>query len=255
MKSIVIILAIACVALAGTLAFQHNTAGRRLSAAMTELNTATNRVVETTAQLADEKKLTGFLQGKLDATTTELGVTSNDLARVNGQLASLQTELKGAKTDIKTVQADVEAKGARITQLEAEKDEMSKKLGELAGQINTLDGQITETKRKLAAAEGDRSYLPKELARLQTDKADLLRQFNDLAVMRAQVALLRDEAAVNQRIAWTSQGVYSSANRKGAEALLNKPAPAVKPDPGLDVELEKNGGTRVLPKSATPQNP
>ncbi|MEY2409923.1 MAG: hypothetical protein QOF48_2593 [Verrucomicrobiota bacterium] len=251
MKPIVIILSIACAGLLGAVVYQRVQGQTRL----TDLNTATNQLAETRAKLAEQEKLTGFVQEKLDVRSTELTSVSNELVRANNQYAAVQTELKGAQNEIKTVQADVQVKGARITQLEAEKDEMTKKLGELAGQINTLDGQITETKRKLAAAEGDRSYLTKELARLQTDKADLLRQFNDLAVLRAQVALLRDEAAVNQRIAWTSQGVYATANRKGAEALLNRPSPSTKPDPSLDVELEKNGGAQIVPKAATPQNP
>jgi DNA repair exonuclease SbcCD ATPase subunit len=255
MKATVIILGIACVGLAGTLVYQRTQSQERLNATLAELSTATNHLVETKARLADQEKLAGFLQARLDTNTTELAAVSNDLVRVNTQLASAQTELKGAQADIKTAQADAQTKGARITQLEAEKDEMTKKLGELAGQINSLDSQITETKRKLAAAEGDRSYLTKELARLQTDKAELLRQFNDLAVLRAQVALLRDEAAVNQRIAWTSQGVYATAGRKGAEALLSKTAPGVKPEPSLDVEVEKNGGVQIVPKSAKPQNP
>ena len=67
--------------------------------------------------------------------------------------------------------------------------------------------------------------------------------------------LLREEAAVKHRISWASQGVYATAGRKGAEALLTKPASGVKPGPSLDVELEKNGGVPTAPKSATPQNP
>ena len=244
MKSLVIILAAACIFLAAMLAFNRTKIQTQLITTQAELNIATNALAETRTKLTDQEKLTGFLQQNLDQRSSELTAASNNLSQVNTRLESVQTELK-------TAQADVESKGARISTLEAEKNDMNKKLNELAGQINNLDDQITETKRKLAASEGDRAYLTKELARLQTDKAELVRQFNDLAVLRAQVALLKEEESVNRRIAWTAQGVYAAANRKGAEVLVTKSAPPVKHDPSLDVELEKEGGARVVPPTTT----
>jgi hypothetical protein len=95
--------------------------------------------------------------------------------------------------------------------------------------------------------------LTKELAKLQTDKADLLRQFNDLAALRAQVALLRDEAAMNQRLAWIAQSVYQTSGHKGAEALVTKPgAPASGANPALNVEIQQNGGARVVTPTTPP---
>jgi chromosome segregation ATPase len=234
MKSLVIILAIACIGLAGMLAFNRTKIQTQLITTQAELNIATNALTETRTKLTDQEKLTGFLQQNLDQRSSELTAASNGLTQANTRLESVQTELKSA-------QADAESKGVRISALEAEKNEMNKKLNELAGQINNLDDQITETKRKLAASEGDRAYLTKELARLQTDKAELVRQFNDLAVLRAQVALLKEEESVNRRLAWAAQGVYAAAGRKGAEVLVTKSAPPVKHDPSLDVELEKEG--------------
>jgi len=240
MKSLVIILAIACVGLAAALALIRTKVQTQLIATQAELNIATNALTESRTKLTDAEKLNGFLQQNLDQRSSDLTAISNSLNQANSQMAAVQT-------DLKTVQADAETKGARISALEAEKNDMNKKLNELAGQINTLDDQIAETKRKLAASEGDRTYLTKELARLQSDKSELLRQFNDLAVLRAQVALLKEEAAINQRLAWTAQGVYAAAGRKGAEVLVTKSAPAAKPDPSLNVEVEKEGGARVVP--------
>jgi len=240
MKSLVIILAIACVGLAGTLAFHRTKIQTQLITTQAELNIATNSLTETRTKLNEQEKLAGFLQQNLDQRSSDLTAASNSLTQVSTRLVAVQT-------DLQTVQADAESKGARISALEAEKNEMNKKLGELAGQINTLDDQIADTKRKLAASEGDRAYLTKELARLQTDKAELVRQFNDLAVLRAQVALLKEEESVNRRLAWTAQGVYAAAGRKGAEVLVTKSATPAKPDPSLDVELEKEGAARVVP--------
>jgi len=247
MKSLVIILAIACVGLAAALALLRTKIQTQLITTQAELNIATNTLTESRAKLSEQEKLNGFLQKNLEERSSELTASSNNLVQVNERLGAVQT-------DLKTAQADAETKGARISALEAEKNEMNKKLGELAGQINTLDDQITETKRKLAASEGDRAYLTKELARLQTDKAELIRQFNDLAVLRAQVALLKEEESVNRRLAWSAQGVYAAASRKGAEVLVTKSVPPIKPEPSLNVEVEKQGGARIVPPSTPPKN-
>ena len=260
MKALGIILAIACAGLAGTLTFHRTQVQARLTVAQAELTTATNRLVETMAKLADQEKLAGFLQGNLDTRTTELAAVSNDLARVNTQFASTQTELKGAQTDlkgaqseIKTVQADAQLKGARITQLEAEKDEMTKKLGELAGRINSLDGRITETKRKLAASEGDREFLMKELGRLQAEKRELERQFNDLALLRDQIRKLKDELSIARRLEWIRRGLYG-AEQKGAEKLQPGFAtPAGKTNFDLNVEIRQDGSATVV--TNPPANP
>ena len=133
-----------------------------------------------------------------------------------------------------------------LAKLEAQNDEATRKLNELAGSINTLETQIVETRRKLDASEGDRIYLTKELSRLQSDKAELIRQFNDLAVLRAQVALLKEEAVVNQRMAWMAQGLLHTAGRKGAEGLMKKTTVEAARTPSLDVEIDQKTGTKVI---------
>ena len=244
MKPLVIILGLACLGLVAQLIVRHNKgqqAEQDLVVANTQLHTLSNDVNETRVKLEEEARLAAYLQSNLTQRATDLAVASNSMAQSASALAT-------AQADLKTAQAESQKQAARVAELEGQKDEMQSKMNELAGSIKTLNGQIAEAKRKLSAAEGDRDSLTKELARLQTDKAELLRQFNDLAALRAQVALLREEAAINQRLAWMSQGIYHSSGRKGAEALVSKPAtPAVSPNPALNVELHQNGGSRVAP--------
>ena len=150
-------------------------------------------------------------------------------------------------------QDDANNSAGRIAELETQKDGLRLKLDELAGSIKALNAQIAEAKRKLAAAEGDRDLLSKELVKLQADKSELLRQFNDLTALHAQVALLRDEAAINQRLSWTAQGVYQAAGRKGAEALVSKPpAPSLVGEPSLNVEVREKGIPAEPPSNALP---
>jgi chromosome segregation ATPase len=244
MKPLVVILSLVCVALAAQLVLRYGKGGRdekEFAAVTTRVHTLSNEVAETRARAEEEARLAAFLQSNLTQRAAETVAVSNSLAQAAASLTAAQSELKAAQEEAKK-------QAARVAELEGQKDEMQTKLDELAGSIRTLNTQITETKRKLAASEGDRDSLTKELARLQSDKSDLLRQFNDLAALRAQVALLRDEAAINQRLAWMAQGVYQAAGRKGAEALVAKPAaPATPANPTLNVEVQQNGGANVVP--------
>ena len=250
MKPLVVILSLVCAALAAQLIMRYGKSGRdeKEFAAVTTQNVAlSNEVAEARAKADEESRLAAFLQSNLTQRAAEVATVSNSLTQATASLAAAQDELKAAQEEAKK-------QGARVSELEGQKDEMQTKLDDLASSIHNLNAQITETKRKLAASEGDRESLTKELVRLQSDKSELLRQFNDLAALRAQVALLRDEAAINQRLAWMSQGVYQASGRKGAEALVTKPAPQGTPaNPTLNVEVQENGGTNVAPPNKSPQ--
>ena len=249
MKPLVVILSLVCVALAAQLVLRYGKGGRdekEFAAVTGRVHSLSNEVLETRVKAEEESRLAAFLQSNLTQRATEMAAASNTWSQAAASLSAAQSELK-------TAQEEAKKQAARVTELEGQKDEMQAKLDELAGSIRTLNTQITETKRKLGAAEGDRDSLTKELARLQSDKSELLRQFNDLAALRAQVALLKDEAAINQRLAWMAQGVYQASGRKGAEALVNKPAPAAAPaNPTLNVEVQQNGGANVVPPAKTP---
>jgi len=146
---------------------------------------------------------------------------------------------------------------ALITQLESQRDDLAKKMDELTASINTLETRIADTKQKLATSEGDRAFLLKELANLQGEKANLVAQFNSLKAVRAQLAKLRDEAAINQRLAWMQTGLYNLRDKKGAERLLvTSPAP-VSTDSRLEVDLEQNGNARgkTTPATSAPTGP
>jgi len=249
MKPLVVILSLVCLGLAAQLLLRHNKgqeAEKELKVVLSQLQDLSNQVAETHAKLEEEAKLASYLQSNLTQTATDLAVASNSLIQASSSMATAQNELKAA-------QEETQKQKAHATELETQKDEMQAKLNELASSIKTLNTQIIETKRKLAAAEGDRDSLTKELAKLQSDKAELLRQFNDLAALRAQVALLREETAINQRLSWMAQGVYLAAGRKGAEALVARNGPsALVANPALSVELQQQGVSRTVSPTNAP---
>ena len=83
------------------------------------------------------------------------------------------------------------------------------------------------------------------------EKAELERQFNDLTVLRAQVAKLRAEHNIAQRLEWARQGLFASADQKGAQKLMQGLVPpkseAPKSSYDLNVEVSSDGSLRVIP--------
>jgi chromosome segregation ATPase len=236
MKPLIFVLSLVCAALAAQLILRNGSSSRstsEIAAANTRAIALSNEVHEARNKASEEAKLATYLQSNLTQRASEFAAATNQLAQASATLAALQNELTVAR-------AESGKNATRVNELESQKDELQAKLKELASSIEALNLQITETKRKLAAAEGDRDSLTKELAKLQADKSDLLSRFNDIAALRAQLTLLRDEAAINQRLIWMREGVYQTAGRKGAEALITKPAPgALVGDPSLNVEIQE----------------
>jgi len=247
MKPTIAILSLVCLALAAGLVIRYNSNRMQPAerqALHDQLVTYSNQVEEARTKLADEQKLSGYLQSNLTARSAEVVTISNNLNTTALALSQAEGAARTANTETQKL-------NARIAQIEGERDSLQTKLNELADSIKSLNVQIAETQRKLSTAEGDRDFLTKELARLQSDKAELVRQFNDVAVVRAQMALLREEAAVNQRLTWMSQGVYQRSGLKGAQALMSRPTPLLAgSQPGLDVELYQDNNAKPGSSSA-----
>src|SRR2546429_8064858 len=125
---------------------------------------------------------------------------------------------------------------------------MTKQMTDLNTSISNLESQVAETQRKLEASEGDREILLKELKRLQAEKAELERRFNDLAVLRDQVRKLRDELSIARRLEWIRRGLYGS--ERGAEKL-QKGLAAAGPQTNYDlnVEIKQSGGAKIVSPS------
>ncbi len=243
MKPIVIILTIISLGLGVGMLVEHQHANDKFKFLADDNVRFSNQWQEAVVKLDDVQKVAANLESSLNQRTESLAAASNELARTGADLAKVQT-------DFKTAQADLEKQTARITELEGQRDDLTKKMEDLTASIKSLENQMEDTKKKLASAEGDRQVLSNELKRLQDEKAVLVAQFNDLAALRAQVAKLKEEAAIGQRIAWIKAGVYSARDKKGAERLLTTPfLTAITPENRLDIELRQSGADKTAPAS------
>ena len=89
---------------------------------------------------------------------------------------------------------------------------------------------------------------------MQAEKAELERQFTDLAVLREQVNRLQNELAVARRVDLIRSGRYGGQELKGAALLNSKLFKTEQPEPqsyDLDVEVKADGSTPVVSTNRT----
>jgi septal ring factor EnvC (AmiA/AmiB activator) len=245
-KAVIIILVLACLGLAAALFFRHNNASKEKEVDSATILQLSNQWTQTKDTLTEQKQVNTTLESTLHERQEKLQKVSNELVQVSANLTKLEAE---SKAQALAAQAEMAKRDAKIAELESQKDDLTKRMGDLNGSISKLENQISDTERKLAASEGDRDFLLKELKRLQAEKAELERQFNDLAVLREQVHKLKDELSVTRRLDWIRRGIYGNMQLKGAERL-NKgftPPPVPGTNYNLNVELEQKGGVKINP--------
>lgn len=257
----IIILTLACVGLAIALIVNQSNATKSQKLAESTIVAQSNGWVTAEGRLEEERKLNSSLTNDLAARQTDLVALTNQIVETSNTLAKTQDSLKAT-------QDEVARRDAQIAALETQNKQLDDKATDLSNSITNLQSQIDSTQKKLAASEGDKAFLEKELQRLLAEKAELERQFNDLKVLRAQVAKLKEEMNVSRRLAWIREGIFSRDDQKGAQQLMQKSAPAFgtnsappapQPKPGnydLNVEVKSDGTVHVIPPTnAVSTNP
>jgi uncharacterized protein (DUF3084 family) len=211
----------------------------------------TNSLVETNRLLEEQKQVSALLEKDLDTQKKSFSELTNSYSKVSTDLAKDEVALEASQKEV----ARLEAKTA---DLEAQNQALDKHGQELAASITNLTQQIADTEKKLAASEDNKAFLESELKRMMAEKTELERQFNDLTVLRARVAKLKEEMIVAQRREWMRMGVFANAETKGAQKLMQgmgavpgatttAAAPAPKPAYDLNVEVTADGSVRVIP--------
>jgi chromosome segregation ATPase len=258
MRPLIVLLILVCLALSGGLYLRHTKALKQEQQDVAQITQLSNKVVYAEQELIEQTSVNAALTSTNSALQGELVKTSNMLVNVTATLQRVQEE---AKVAAETAAADIAKRDQRISELETQRDDLTKRMTDLNAQISTLDSAIGDAQRKLAASEGDREFLLKELKRMQVEKTELERQFNDLAMLREQVRKLRDELSVTRRLDWIRRGLYGQL--KGAERLqrgfqekqVQQASASTNYD--LNVELKQSGEVNVNQPARTnaPANP
>jgi len=237
------ILILVCVGLGIGLLVRHKQAVSENQHAQDQINTLSNNVKETQHKVEELTTVNAALETNLFGRTRELESVSNNFVTVSAALAKTEAEAKAAA---EAALAEMAKRDAKIAELQGQNDEMTTKMTELNTSLGTLEKQIAATEKKLATSEGDRTFLLRELKRLQVEKAELEKQFNDLAVLREQVNKLKDELSIARRLEWIRRGIYGAATQKGAEGLIRPAQPAATgTNADLNVELKQSGGVKI----------
>jgi len=93
MKPLVVILSLACVALAAQLVLRYGKGGRdekEFAAVTTRVQSLSNEVVETRARAAEESRLAAFLQSNLTQRAAEMAAASNTWSQAAASLTAAQ---------------------------------------------------------------------------------------------------------------------------------------------------------------------
>ena len=147
-----IFLILICVALIGALLWNNRHAGDRQQANEVSLGNYSNKWVETSASLEEQRQVNTSLGGDFKKQQQEFADLTNAYARVAAALAQTETALKSAREDIAR-------RDARIANLESQNQALNQRALDLSRVISNLTAQIEDTQRKLAAAEGVKPLL------------------------------------------------------------------------------------------------
>jgi septal ring factor EnvC (AmiA/AmiB activator) len=257
MRPALAILFILCLALGGALLLKHQKALDQAKRDEIRIVALSNDLAKASNQRDELQRISLFLETNLTLRSTELQGVSNNLIRTS---ADLERSKNDAKAAAEAFQAEMKKRDGKIADLEVENNTLEKQSDELKGSINGLEKAIVDTEKKLAASEGDKEFLLKELKRLQTEKADLERRFNDLVELRKQVSELKEELSIARRMDWLKKGIFGFTESKGGAMLVqgrrpltNRPPAVSGTNMGLQAEIRSDGSaTIVTPKAITP---
>ena len=245
MKAAIILLVVCTLGLGVALYIRHSKAVEESKAKEAEIVNYSNTLARTKAQLEEQEQVAMRLETNLVQRKQELTSVSNNYVKISAELAKTLKEAKAAEEAAK---AEMAKRDNRIAELETQKEALDKQATDLKSAIGNLEKSIADTEKKLSASEGDREFLLKELKRLQKEKAELEKQFNDLAALRTQVTKLKDELSVARRLEWIRMGIYGQQTQKGAERLMAGTAPHASNNFNLNVELKQDGSAVVVPR-------
>lgn len=177
----------------------------------TQLTTTEATVTARDTALAEKTTELTQAQTSLAEKTTALEDAGKELDAAKNEIVTVKAEVEKEKQALATLKADTDAAIAEgkqvIEDLEEKNDTLNQAKGALENKVEGLDLEIAETNKKLERSEGDRSFLERELLRLQDEKAELVEKINSLDFLTAQVKQIKADIAVAKRTDWMKRGI------------------------------------------------
>ena len=194
-----------------------------------ELTQAKSTITDTAERLLkandDFTKLKSEHDSFLEKTAEELAAKDETIKALNDDLAAAKNKRKDYDTQI----------------------------SDLNSQIVTKDQEIDAIQRRLEASDADREFLLKQRDKLIAEKAELEKQFQDIAVLREKVLKLQGELMASRKLEWIRRGLYGGARQKGGSKLMSMSRRKPKEEPttnaDLNVEIRRDGTVKIAPTS------
>ncbi|MDR3458726.1 MAG: hypothetical protein P4N60_14850 [Verrucomicrobiae bacterium] len=240
----IIILAIACIALAVALFATKKQGEEQHTKDVESINDFSNQVVSATIQLKDLGQANLALTNDLSVSRQQSEDLSNSLAAAAAALASTRTNLASAQGEITNL-------NVHLSDLEEQNKLLDQRAAELTNTIAQMNALIASTEAKLSVAETNTSFLQGELQKQMTQKAELEHKFNDVNEVRAQVKKLKDEIFIARHIQLSKN---DNSGKKGAALLMARTPPPqtnspskLPPNYDLNVEVGSDGSVKIIP--------
>ncbi len=216
----------------------------------------TKSQAETKAAQAEGKKI----EAALTAAQTKAAADAQSAAAAAQAAATRYAALDNAKKqEIATRDASIKDLQNTRDQLNAKVAELNTDITKLKSTIGTLNTRISFVEGELQVTKDDKSFLTKELARMQGERTEMERKMNDLAFLKEQISTIKSDQSIARRLDWMRSGTFMD-ERKGATLLVDglKPLPSTKPmstkGSQLNVEVHRDGTVTIkAPAPAAPK--
>ena len=235
------------------------------------LSKAQTQVKEHEATIETQKGKIDTLTQKNTTLTQEKADLTTNLTQARDTITQTENRLLKLKDDFDVQKAEHDAFLEKTAEELAAKDETIKALNDdlaaaknkhrdydtqisdLNTQIVTKDQEIDAIQRRLEASDADREFLLKQRDKLIAEKAELEKQFQDIAVLREKVLKLQGELMASRKLEWIRRGLYGGARQKGGSKLMSMSRRKPKEEPttnaDLNVEIRRDGTVKIAPTS------
>ena len=235
------------------------------------LSSARTEIKDHKKTIADQKGTIETLTQEKETLTANTTKLTQELTQAKNTITATAERLLKANDDFTKLKSEHDTFIEKTAQELAAKDEAIKALNDdlaaaknkhrdydtqiddLNSQIVTKDQEIDAIQRRLEASDADREFLLKQRDKLIAEKAELEKQFQDIAVLREKVLKLQGELMASRKLEWIRRGLYGSASQKGGSKLMSMSRRKTKEDPttsaDLNVEIRRDGTVKIAPTS------
>jgi septal ring factor EnvC (AmiA/AmiB activator) len=147
----IVVLILICAVLIAALLWNRKQASHRQQADEVNLDTYSNKWVETIASLEQQRQVNASLDNDLRKHQQDFTNLTNAFTRVSAALQESAAALRSARDDIAR-------RDARIAALETQNRALDRRVADLGSALTNLTVQIEDMRRKLAASVWDKPF-------------------------------------------------------------------------------------------------